>query len=92
MRQRARETGALPTGLVRPGQVFEWHTLEPWADPVTEQEALADIDEQIAKAKAEESVPEASGFRVVPGKSEPAPMDRSSRRGRPLKAATPDKF
>lgn len=82
MRQRARELGALPTGLVRPGEVFDWPTLEPWADKVEDDKPVT------AGKPSETPASNPSGSRVVPGKSEPTQVSR--RPGRPAKAATPD--
>lgn len=87
MKQRARELGALPlTGLVRPGEVFDWPVLEPWADAVED-------DEPVTAGNPNE--PPAASFgpgfgevTVVPGDSQPAPP-RSARRSRgPRQAVT----
>lgn len=85
--QRARELGALPTRLVKAGEVFEWHTLEPWADEVSEKEAKAELAGQPAQ---DAPLPSLSGSRVVPGKSEEVKTDRDlPRRKKPGRAETP---
>lgn len=81
IKQRAKELGALPTGLIRPGEVFEWVTLEPWAEAVTEETPVT--------TKAEPPPPVVQGARVVPGRSEPTRPD-SVRRSRGAKTALSD--
>lgn len=86
MKQRARELGALPHGLVRPGEIFEWPVKAKWADLVTEDEAEAAEKAKAVNAEAEAARPHesASGAAVRPGKSEPTQRGR----GRPRGAAT----
>lgn len=83
--QKARETGALPTRLIKPGEVFEWKTLEPWADQVTGPEDTA--------PKIETPPPDDGGIKVKPGSTaEVDPTsDREVRRRRTSQrqAATP---
>lgn len=74
MKQRARELGAISTGLVRAGEVFDWPTLEPWADALSEEEEKAESAAEEAKTQADASMPHEApgGVRHVPGKSEPS--------------------
>lgn len=85
--QRARELGALPTRLVQPREIFEWHTLEPWADEVSEKEAKAELS---GKPEDKPEPTSLSGSRVVPGKSEVVKTDHDlPRRKKPGSAETP---
>lgn len=85
--QRARELGALPDGLIKPNQVFKWKTLEPWADEITEAEALAETSAPAATGRHESL----SGVRVAQaGKSQEVVTDRDMpRRRKPGRAETP---
>jgi hypothetical protein len=83
--QRARELGAISSGLVRPGEVFDWPTLQPWADEVQQDEAKVELAANV-EAPAPASL---SGFAVTPGRSETVKPDTQPRRGRrPGKAET----
>lgn len=84
MYQKAKELGALPNGLVRPGEVFEWPTLEPWAVELTP----AEVREHFARDRSEPIIEEDRGtaVSVTPGKSEV--VTGPPRRGRPAKAVT----
>lgn len=85
MKQCARILGALPSGLVRPGEFFDWPTKCSWADEVSEEDAEA--AKQMAEAKAQADAARrhesASGAAVKPGKSEVYQPARGRRRGPP---------
>lgn len=83
MKQRARELGAIASGLVRPGVIFDSPVLEPWADQVSDAEAKADLAAKEARSQAEAALPHdhMGGVIVKPGKSEVArPGHRKARR------------
>lgn len=80
--QRARELGALPDRLVHPGEAFEWHILEPWADELTASEVKA----YRAQLVSEPEPAQERGISVTPGSSEVVTGPR--RRGRPKQAVT----
>lgn len=85
MKQRARELGFMPTGLVRPGEIFDFPVKASWADLVSEEEAGAAEQAKAAKEQADAARPyePASGAAVKPGKSEPTQQVRGRRRGPP---------
>ena len=90
MKQRAVAIGALPTGLVRPGEVFDWPTKASWAVEISDEEAAVAQEAEAAKAAAQarQEQQSTSGARVIPGKSEPTQPTSGRRRRGPFVAET----
>jgi len=86
MKQRAVTIGALPSGLVRPGEVFDWPTKASWAVEISDEEA--ETVQKAAEAKAAIPHHSNSGARVIPGKSDPTQPTSGRRRRGPSVAET----